>query len=186
MSGMDEKAVAIAEAAYLAAPIGEGLRAYLRAYLASITPADVGELVERLRHLISLDEPKNGGPYGGLAARECLRAMSEAATALERVVRERDHWRAYSAGQGKLIESGVFIKNDDYIALVKGRESAEAKLAKARKVIEPFADISDLVDSETEGMADSDEFELLFHDYLLAKWPLSTFRAARRWIEETK
>jgi hypothetical protein len=40
------------------------------------------ELIERLKHLISLDEPRNGGPYQGLAAKLCLGAMTEAAKAL--------------------------------------------------------------------------------------------------------
>jgi len=62
----------------------------------------------------------------------------------------------------------------------------KARLEEAGKVIEPFADISDLVDAETEGLGDSDEFELLFADYLLAKFPLSAFRAARRFAEGAK
>lgn len=40
-------------------------------------------LVIRLRHLVSLDKPKNGGPFAGLAARECVKAMAEAADRLE-------------------------------------------------------------------------------------------------------
>jgi hypothetical protein len=73
------------------------------------------------------------------------------------------------------------------------RDALTVEVARLRKVVErakevvaPFADISDLVDSEMEGVADTDEFELLFHDYLLAKWPLSTFRAARQFDEEVK
>lgn len=164
MSGLDEKAIAIAESAYLAAPSGEdGLRVFLRAYLAATTPADVGELVERLKHLIALDEPKNGGPYGGLAARECLRAMTEAATALERVTRERDEARATL----------------DEICLSNRQEwqratTAEAKLAEARKVIEPFAlcSVEGLVPNQT--------------GYIKITTCAEYYHAARRFLEETK
>ena len=36
-------------------------------------------IVDRLRFLVSLDNPEHGGPYGGTAARECMEAMTEAA-----------------------------------------------------------------------------------------------------------
>jgi hypothetical protein len=49
----------------------------------------------------------------------------------------------------------------------------------AEKTPDPFADVADLVDSETEGVADSDEFQMHFHDYLMASWKLSIFRRAR-------
>src|SRR6478735_7905255 len=39
----------------------------------------MSELIGRLRHLVSLNEEKNGGPYGGLAAEQCVIAMREAA-----------------------------------------------------------------------------------------------------------
>jgi len=58
-------------------------------------------------------------------------------------------------------------------------EKAEAKLAAAQKALEPFADIADLIDAETEGMAETDELVLHFHDYEFAKWPVSLFRKAR-------
>lgn len=41
------------------------------------------ELVRRLRHLVSLNAPEKGGPYQGFAAAECMKAMTEAAAALE-------------------------------------------------------------------------------------------------------
>lgn len=40
------------------------------------------ELVRKLRHLISLNDPSKGGPYQGLAANEVLKAMNEAVKAL--------------------------------------------------------------------------------------------------------
>jgi hypothetical protein len=44
---------------------------------------DHGDLVRRLRFLVSLNDPDHGGPYGGSAADQCMRAMSDAADALD-------------------------------------------------------------------------------------------------------
>lgn len=55
------------------------------------------------------------------AAIEVLEAKLAAAE------KERDHWKEYSSGQGKLIESGVFVTNDEYVRLT----ALEAKLATA-------------------------------------------------------
>jgi hypothetical protein len=60
-----------------------------------------GELVEKLNQLVSLNEERNGGPYGGHAAAACMSAMSEAATRiaalaaeLERVKRDLEEAKA--------------------------------------------------------------------------------------------
>ena len=45
---------------------------------------------------------------------------------------ERDHWKTYSSGQGKLISSGVFVRNDEYIRL----NAAENALAEAQAEVE--------------------------------------------------
>jgi len=42
----------------------------------------MGDLVTRLRYLASLNDERNGGPYGGYAATKCMEAMAEAATAI--------------------------------------------------------------------------------------------------------
>ncbi|KAB2792846.1 hypothetical protein F9K96_06885 [Brucella anthropi] len=65
----------------------------------------------------------------------CCR-KDRAAELLATITKERDHWKEYSSGQGKLIESGVFVTNDEYVRLT----SLEAKLAAAEKVLEPFAE----------------------------------------------
>ena len=49
-------------------------------------PFDTPKLIERLKHLIALDDPALGGPYGGVAARACLVAMQDAVNELERLL----------------------------------------------------------------------------------------------------
>jgi hypothetical protein len=80
------------------------------------------ELVKRLRNL-DVSQYSEGHPFGLLA---------EAAATIERLARERDHWKDYSSGQGRLIESGVFVSNDDYSKLI----AAESELAKAREALD--------------------------------------------------
>lgn len=53
------------------------------------------------------------------------------------------------------------------------------QVAEAEKVMEPFASVSDLV----ECLSDDDTFELMFDGYLLDRFTLADFRAARRWME---
>lgn len=77
----------------------------------------MSDLVERLRHLVRLNEPQHGGPYAGHAAAACIKAMTESADELarlrsevERLTRERDealelamaYWRTYEAATDKL------------------------------------------------------------------------------------
>lgn len=47
------------------------------------TDGEADELLARIQYLVALDEPENGGPYGGLAAAECMKAMREAAVLIE-------------------------------------------------------------------------------------------------------
>lgn len=46
----------------------------------------MNELTKRLRYLVSLDKPEKGGPYGGLAAQECMKAMTEVADSHDKLV----------------------------------------------------------------------------------------------------
>ena len=71
------------------------------------------------------------------------------------------------------------LDNESTLHHYNRAKALEAKLAAAEKALEPFADIADLIDAETEGMAETDELILLFHDYEFAKWPVSFFRKAR-------
>ena len=77
---------------------------------------------------------------------------------------EGDYWR--------------FLHNQ-CLELGKAHTALEAKLTAAEKALGPFADIADLIDAETEGMAETDELIIHFHDYEFAKWPVSLFRKAR-------
>lgn len=45
----------------------------------------MSEITDKLRHLVSLDKPKSGGPYGGYAAAQCVKAMAEAADYIDRL-----------------------------------------------------------------------------------------------------
>lgn len=67
----------------------------------------------------------------------------------------------------------------EVLALARQAEALQRENAELREALRPFADVADLVDSETEGVADSDEFQMHFHDYLMASWKLSIFRRAR-------
>lgn len=48
-----------------------------------------------------------------------------------------------------------------------------------KTALEPFADVSDLIDVETEGFSDEDETNLMFADYLLKSYTIADFRKAR-------
>lgn len=54
-----------------------------------------------------------------------------------------------------------------------------ARVKELEAALAPFADIADLIDSETEGVAQTDDTELYLNDYLLARWSVSTFTSAR-------
>lgn len=62
------------------------------AYLSNLQPSkEVRELVEELRHLVSLNDPSRGGPYAGHAADRCMKAMTRAADLLSRI--DGEGWR---------------------------------------------------------------------------------------------
>jgi len=133
---------------------------------ASATPADVGELVERLRAA--------GCHYGIPIERDC----AEAATALERVTRERDEWER-RAGDAIMGEA----------AAIERAESAEAKLAEARKVIEPFAEASREFNFAMSPDGIDDGITVIASTVVRdreATLSTSDFSAARRFLEETK
>jgi len=99
------------------------------------------------------------------------------ATALERVVMERDTLREQINHFGQLHQ-------EEQERNLDRAESAEAKLAEARKVIEPFAEVA----SEWDGEPESLHVFLEWNDENgpVPSLPVAEFRAARRFLEETK
>lgn len=73
----------------------------------------------------------------------------------------------------------------EVLAAARKAEALQRENADLREALEPFAEIADLVDSETEGVADNDEFQMHFHDYLMASWKLSMFRRARTLLKDS-
>lgn len=53
------------------------------------------------------------------------------------------------------------------------------RIDELKTALEPFADVSDLIDVETEGFSDDDETNLMFADYLLKSYTIADFRKAR-------
>jgi len=157
MSGLDEKGLAAAANELLAH--GEfssipsqnkpnaviAAQEAIRAYLASATPADVGELVERLLHdhvqLGKMTEQASFLASGAVRVNDPSSLMADlrdAATALERVTRERDEWER-RAGDAIMGEA----------AAIERAESAEAKLAEARKEADTLRARLETVEAET-------------------------------------
>lgn len=66
----------------------------------------------------------------------------------------------------------------------KDVEALIERMAHLEEALEPFANIADLVDCETEGFADSDELGLYYDKYLFEKFPLSTFYTARAALKD--
>jgi len=96
------------------------------------------ELVNRLRHLVSLDEQKNGGPYRGYAATEFVKAAVEAAARIEAaeaslaltegdLVISRGE-TAHAQGYAKQLESALATASRRLDAAVKVIEAARVAI----------------------------------------------------------
>ncbi len=75
-----------------------------------------------------------GHSWDHLDGEACEKAAAEIAakdSTIASLTAERDHWKTYSSGQGKLIESGVFVSNEDYVRLT----TAEARIAVLEKAL---------------------------------------------------
>lgn len=66
------------------------------------------------------------------ALTNAVQMRRHAETERDEARKERDHWKTYSSGQGKLISSGVFVHNDEYVRL----NAAKAALAEAQAEVE--------------------------------------------------
>lgn len=229
MSGLDEKAVLAARAAFYG-PKGSVVAA-ISAYLAATTPADVGEEPVAWRWKTPAEDDHWVWSYSAVIDNphdaRCEPLYS--ATALERVVRERDEARVMI---GKLEDDlseaayepwpewaskvlAVIRKRSGYdgyddatdgvdlpIELDEAMDeleaeadrqklratSAEAKLAGARKVIEPFAEASREFNFAMGPDGIDDGITVIASTVVRdreATLSTSDFSAARRWVEET-
>jgi hypothetical protein len=70
-------------------------------------------------------------------------------------------------------------QEDQLIAAERKVAELEADKARLSEALRPFADMADYLDSETEGFADTDEFDLLYEDHLFHHFKVADFRAAR-------
>lgn len=89
----------------------------------------VAELVKRLRFLHSLNQPTAGGPYQGHAAEQCMKAMHEAAAALEKLTRERDEARDDHRRASELLTAAI-EDHHDALARIAALEAENAKTLK--------------------------------------------------------
>lgn len=143
MSGLDEKG--LERCKYCVGSTNMDTCEDCRGEFAAAIPADVGELVERLRGYRPANEW--GDPVQHTIC-------DEAASALARVAKERDEARA-------TLDEVCLSNRQEW----QRATSAEAKLAEARKVIEPFANCA--IDK--------------------ADFPLGEdYEAARRFLEKTQ
>ncbi len=108
-----------------------------------------------------------------------------ACVALEAIEKAmRDHIKVDATGLSPAVASAYVVGFQEAAKAVaeiiaRQAEALQRENAELREALKPFADVADLVDSETEGVADDDEFQMHFHDYLMASWKLSLFRRAR-------
>lgn len=177
MSGLDEKGLEAARAAFYG-PKGSVVAA-ISAYLAATTPADVGEEPVAWRWKTPAEDDHWVWSYSAVIDNphdaRCEPLYS--ATALERVVRERDEALRRYENAFKWWEYN------------KPRaEKAEAKLAEARKVIEPFAEASREFNFAMGPDGIDDGITVIASTVVRdreATLSTSDFSAARRWVEET-
>ena len=59
-------------------------------------------------------------------------------------------------------------------------QALSAEVERLREALEPFASIADLIESETEGFDDSDDFQLMFNDYLMERFSVRQFKEAHQ------
>lgn len=183
MSGLDEKAVLAACEAYHAdipthdPPSRWAMEQAISAYLAAATPADVGEEpVARYRKLErELSNTKNTDLRADIKD-DIIGLSAELATALERVTRERDEARA-------TLDEVCLSSRQEW----QRATSAEAKLAEARKVIEPFARFQTDASGNTDDPLRQPDTQAVVRSSRSGRSvTFGDFRAARRFLEETK
>jgi len=88
--------------------------------------------------------------------------------------------------RGNFEPSTVKLMVDFALKVLASQEGAQAtitvlgaKIKRLKSALEPFADIADLIECETEGFSDTDELQLTFHDYLFQNFSVAKFKVAR-------
>lgn len=71
---------------------------------------------------------------------------------------------------------GVILSHNEYRLHVAMRNA----LPELLKALEPFANVAELIEVDTEGFSETDIFDLTFNDYLFERFTLAQFQAARR------
>jgi hypothetical protein len=102
--------------------------------------AEGEKLVERLRHLVSLNDERNGGPYQGYAASEFVKAAAEAADAIASLTAQLAEARDTRASYDSFMKAGRKLFEDRYaehkqdVRTATARaEAAEAQLREAER-----------------------------------------------------
>lgn len=93
------------------------------------------KLIEDLRRLVALNEPRYGGPYQGVAAELCVIAMSQAADTIARLEEEN----------GRLRMEIVLAKP------LYSRRQIEARLEALRVALEKIVGMDSHIDATVSG-----------------------------------
>lgn len=69
-------------------------------------------------------------------------------------------------------------------ALLAAHASQAEQIAKLREALEPFANMGELIELETEGFADDDDLHLIVESgHLMDRFPVKAFRAASQALQ---
>lgn len=145
-------------------------------------------LVERLNEeatYLSRHAWTNGNQdvaIASIVASEAATLITTLLSELERVGKELSEFRELYAREAR---KNIVIAESQSAAEARALK-AEALVAEAVQVCEPFADVSDYLKSETEGLDDQDEFWIAVEDHQLYNIKVGSFRAARAFIDRAK
>lgn len=121
----------------------------------------------------------NGGPYDKYHLAKGIENLKSSCRTAEREVKELRAERDSAREYGKEARIRENKAEDARIHEQMLRHAAEADKARLSHALRPFADMADYLDSETEGFADTDEFDLLYEDHLFHHFKVADFRDAR-------
>jgi len=77
--------------------------------------AETQALLDRMRHLVSLNDPDHGGPYGGYAAEQFVSTMKDAIAEIERLA-EADRWSDLVFEGERIVEIMVETPGGHWVA----------------------------------------------------------------------